>query len=337
LLHSAVSVVIPTLAADSALLECLASLHAQTYGDFEVIVVDNSGRGATRALGVPAMPRVRVIENTVNVGFGTAINQGWKASATPFIATLNDDAQAEPGWLAAMVQAAEKDSEIGLIACQVRLAEDALDSAGMLISSDGSSKQRGHGRPPADFAREEDVLMPSGSAALYRREMLEDTGGFADEFFLYCEDTDLGLRARRRGWRCRYVPSAVVLHGYSKSAGRASALKALLVERNRLYLIVRNFPARLLLTAPFCSAIRYLWHVIYMLKGQGKAAEFARTGGSGGSLPLMVLKAHWQMLRRLPQLLRERRAIRERSYLNDRQFGRLLASHSISPREVAAL
>ncbi len=329
--------VIPTLAADSALLECVRSLQAQTYENFEVIVVDNSGKGAVRALGLTESPRVRVIENARNVGFGTAINQGWKASTGEYVATLNDDASAEPGWLAAMVEVSEKDPEIGLIACQVRLEENALDSAGMLISSDGSSKQRGHGRSPAEFAREEDVLMPSGSAALYRRAMLDDIGGFADDFFLYCEDTDLGLRARRRGWRCRYVPSAVVHHGYSKSAGRASALKALLVERNRLYLIVRNFPARMLLRAPVAAAVRYFWHVVYMLKGQGKAAEFAQSGGAGASLPVMVLQAHWQTLRSLRRLLAERRQIRERSYLSDRQFGRLLASHAISPREVAAL
>jgi len=330
-------VVIPTLAADTALLECVRSLQAQTCEDFEVIVVDNSGTGAVRGLGLVDVPRLRVIENDHNAGFGTAVNQGWRASAGPFVATLNDDAEAEPGWLAEMVEAAKKDPEIGLIACQVRLSENVLDSAGMLIGGDGSSKQRGHGRSPADFAVEEDVLMPSGSAALYRRAMLDDIGGFADDFFLYCEDSDLGLRARRRGWRCRYVPSAIVRHGYSKSAGRASALKAMLVERNRLCLLIRNFPLSLILAAPFVSAVRYFWHAVYMLKGTGKAAEFAQSGGNGASLPVMVLRAHWQALRRLPALLAERRAIKARAYLNDRQFGRLLAAHSISSREVAAL
>lgn len=332
------SVVIPTLAADSALLDCVRSLQAQTYGNFEVIVVDNSGKGAARALGLPDSPAaLRIIENDRNAGFGTAINQGWRASGGCYVATLNDDAAAEPGWLSAMVEAAESDSEIGLIACQVRLSETALDSAGMLIAGDGSSKQRGHGRNPANYAAEEEVLMPSGSAALYRRALLDDIGGFADDFFLYCEDSDLGLRARRRGWGCRYVPSAIVRHAYSGSAGRASALKALLVERNRLYLLVRNFPLRMLLGAPAVALVRYFWHLVYMWKGTGKAAEFAQSGGSGASLPLVVLRAHWQALMHLPVLLTERRRIRAHAYLNDRQFGRLLAAHSISSREVAAL
>ena len=89
----------------------------------------------------------------------------------------------------------------------------------------------------------EEVLLPSGSAALYRRAMLDEIGGFDDDFFLYCEDTDLGLRARWAGWKCLYVPGAVVEHHYSHSAGRASPLKAYYVERNRLFVLVKNFPA----------------------------------------------------------------------------------------------
>lgn len=327
--------VIPTLAADSALKQCLRSLESQTFQDFEVIVVDNSGRQAVRALGI-ASPRVRVLENAGNAGFGAAVNQGWRASESPFVSTLNDDAEADPLWLAEMMRVAANDKETGSVAPQVRLSETELDSAGMLISGDGSSKQRGHGRPPSEFSREQEVLMPCGSAALYRREMLDDIGGFADEFFLYCEDTDLGLRAQSRGWRCLYVPRAIVYHGYSKSAGRASALKALLVERNRLYVLIRNFPLRMLWRAPFVSAIRYFWHVAYLLRGQGKAAEFTRDG-SGGSLPLLVLKAHWQAAAKLPALWSERRAIRKRAYMRPRQFERLLQQHSMSAREVAAL
>jgi len=276
--RAAVTVVIPTLAADSAILNCLRSLEEQIFRDFEVIVVDNSGTQAARGIGVSG-PNLRIIENGQNAGFGGAINQGWRDSQSPFVATLNDDAVAEPHWLQAMVRAADRDPEIGLVAAQVRLSDQELDSAGMLLSSDGSSKQRGHGDSPSGYVREEDVLLPSGSAALYRREMLEDTGGFAEEFFLYCEDTDLGLRARLRGWRAVYAPDAVVYHGYSKSAGRASELKAFLVERNRLYLVLRTFPVRMLWRVPFVAAVRYFWHLAYMIQGRGKASEFQKETG----------------------------------------------------------
>lgn len=311
-------------------------MKAQSCRDFEVIVVDNSGQQAVRTKG-PFAPGVRIIENERNAGFGRAINQGWRESGAQWIAALNDDAQAHPEWLSALLEAAGKDPEIGMVASQVRLGERELDSAGMLISGDGSSRQRGHGRPPEEFSREEDVLLPSGSAVLYRADMLEDTGGFAEDFFLYCEDTDLGLRARWRGWRCVYAPRAVVDHAYSRSSGRASALKALLVERNRLYLVVRNFPAKMLWRAPFITLLRYFWHVAYLLHGKGKAAEFTTSGGRGSSLPLLVLRAHVEAFSRLPRLLTERRAIRRRAYLTSMQFERLLSRHSISPEQVAAL
>ena len=148
----------------------------------------------------------------------------------------------------------------------------------MLIAADGSSKQRGHGQAAGDSRFDGDALFPSGSAALYRREMLDQIGAFDESFFLYCEDIDLGLRARWAGWECRYVAGAVVEHRYSHSAGRASALKAYYVERNRLYTVIKNFPCARCWRAPWAALARYFWHLISMLTGRGKAAEF-RDGG----------------------------------------------------------
>ena len=171
--------VIPTLAADSRLEECLESLNRQTRRDFEVIVVDNSGQGLVRRKG--AATGVRVIENRRNHGFGAAINQGIEASTAPYVATLNDDAAADPRWIAALLEAIEPRPDAGMCASQVRLyGEHRLDSAGMLVARDGSSKQRGNGRPPEDFPVAEETLFPSGSAALYRRSMLQAIGGAAE-------------------------------------------------------------------------------------------------------------------------------------------------------------
>src|SRR5580693_3350104 len=98
-----VTVVVPTLAADDALADCLRSLESQTFDRFEVVVVDNSGSGRARGSG----GRVRILANDRNAGFGTAINQAIRNSSSPYIAVLNDDATPHPGWLAALVKAAE--------------------------------------------------------------------------------------------------------------------------------------------------------------------------------------------------------------------------------------
>ena len=326
-----VTVVVPTLAADEKLAHCLDSLERQTCRDFEVIVVDNSGRHA-----VQPRPGVRVIANERNAGFGAAVNHAIRESNAPFMAVLNDDAAADPGWLEAMLAAIEPRPEVGMCAPQIRLAGDGrLDSAGMLLCLDGSSKQRGHLEPPASHARGDEALLPSGCAALYRREMLEEIGLFDESFFLYCEDTDLGLRARWAAWECLYVPDAVVEHQYSHSSGKASALKAYYVERNRLFLAVKNLPARDLLLAPFYSIVRYFWHAAYALQGRGKAAEFQQAGNAGARLPLYVLRAYLALLPRLPRLFHQRRQIKRR--LTPTQFRRLIRRFSIGPRQVAAL
>jgi GT2 family glycosyltransferase len=327
-----VTVAVPTLAAGDALADCLRSLESQTFDDFEVVVVDNSGTSLART----SSDRVRLIANPRNVGFGAAVNQAFRSSQAPYLATLNDDAVADPQWLAALVEDAGAHPRAGMFASQVRMA-DVLDSAGMLIAADGSSKQRGHGQSPERFAESGEALFPSGSAAMYRREMLDRIGGFEESFFLYCEDTDLGLRARWAGWECRYVAGAKVEHRYSHSAGRASTLKAYYVERNRLYTVVRNFPLRLLLRAPFAAAARYFWHSISLLTGRGKAAEFRTAGQSPALLPFLVFRAHVVALMRLPRLLRERRSIRKTRQITSEEFERILERHAISVRQVAAL
>jgi GT2 family glycosyltransferase len=331
-----VSVVIPTLAADSRLLECLESLDRQTRRDFEVIVVDNSGQGLVRRKGVATA--VRVIENSLNRGFGGAINQGFEASSAPYLATLNDDAAAHPQWLDALLTAIERRPDAGMCASQVRLfGEHRLDSAGMLVARDGSSKQRGYGRPPEDFPVPEETLFPSGSAALYRRVMLAAVGAFDSRFFLYCEDTDLGLRARWAGWKCLYAPDAVVEHHYSHSAGGASPLKAYYVERNRLFVLVKNFPAGMLLAAPFITLARYSWHAWYLLGGRGAAARFRAEGHAGVKMIWYVLRAHAALLANLPRLWQQRRQIRRTARITPAIFRHLLRCHSISARKVAAL
>lgn len=342
------TVAIPTLAADERLQQCLQALAQQTHRDFEVVIIDNSGKDSARRFagwrpdgaraGTPSGPGARVIANPRNLGFGAAVNQGMAASRAPYLATLNDDAVAHPGWLEALLEALQRRPDAGMGASQVRLfGEGLLDSAGMLMAGDGSSKQRGHGRPPEDFPEPEETLFPSGSAALYRRAMLDEIGGFDASFFLYCEDTDLGLRARWAGWKCLYAPNAVVEHHYSHSAGRASPLKAYYVERNRLFVVAKNFPAGMALAAPWVTAARYFWHAWYLLRGQGAAARFRAEGHAGPRMLWYTVKAHAALALHLLGLWRERGRIRRGARITPAVFRHLLRSHSIGARKVARL
>lgn len=328
---------VPTLAADSTYRECLEGLEAQEFRDFECILVDNSGEDRVRHAGVAA-PWLRVIAEERNVGFGAAVNHAIRSSEGDFIATLNDDAIPSPGWLGALITAVNTDASVGMCASRIVLSGvNLLDSAGMLLCGDGSSRQRGHGAAPDLFQTPGEAFFPSACAALYRRTMLEATGCFDEDFFLYCEDTDLGLRARWAGWRCLYVPEAVVEHRYSHSAGRASALKAYLVERNRIAVAVKNLPGRMLWRAPFITLARYFWHSAYLLGRRGKAGEYRNDGGSGASLAAHAVRAHMSAALRLPRLWSARRRIRRQARISPAEFAQLARRYSISARQVAAL
>lgn len=334
-----ISVAVPTLTAGETLTECLRSLDRQTFQRFDVVVVDNSG---IRKVQIPKEQsekgRVRVIYNERNVGFGAAVNQVFRETKSRYLATLNDDAVADPDWLTALAHTAESNPKVGMFAPRVMLAgTNTLDSAGMLLAADGSSKQRGHGKSPDEFSKQTKAFFPSGSAALYRRTMLEQIGPFDEMFFLYCEDTDLGLRARWAGWECLYVPKAVVEHRYSHTAGGASPMKAYYVERNRLYTAVKNFPARMLLRVPFAAAGRYFWHLISLLGGFGKTGEYREAGHDTWLLPFLVFRAHAATLFRLPRLWKERKRIAAGRKISVADFETLAKTHAISVREVASL
>lgn len=289
-----------------------------------------------RSLADP--PRVRILENRKNAGFGAAVNQGWADSQAEFLLTLNDDAYAAPQWLEEMVAAAERDATVGMCAPQIRLfgSNGRLDSAGLSIYPDGTAKQRGHGREASEYASGEEVLLPSGCAALYRRSMIEQVGAFDPDYFLYVEDSDLGLRGRLAGWRCVYVPGAVVEHEYSKSSGRASRMKAFYVERNRLFTVVKLFPAVLWPIVPLFSAWRYLAHFAALLRGTGLAGEFGGPGESWWRLVLIVVSAYWHTLLHLGELLRKRRAAKRNVRLGALDFWRLIRRYAAGAREVAS-
>ena len=319
------AVIIPTLKADQALDACLASLSRQSLTEFETIVVANGT--LARDLGV------HTIRNERNIGYGGAINQGFHASTSDYILALNDDTILHPECLERLVAAMDSRYEIGMCAPQIRLQDtQILDSTGMLIAPDGSSKQRGHGQPATDGGAPTHALLPSGCAGLYRRAMLDEVGLFEEDFFLYCEDTDLGLRARWNAWECVYVPEAIVEHAYSHSSTRASALKAYYVERNRILVVVRNFPLVTLSLAPFYAFERYFWHWNFKRQGKGIAAHYE----SNEAIASVLFRAWRDALVRIPKEWRRRQQIQGAARLTPKQFQKLLNSYRISCREVAS-
>jgi len=328
-----VTIAIPTLLGGPTLQSCLESLGRQTFRDFEVIVVNN---GDAEPVTEPVNFPLRILSPGSNVGFGAAVNLAVKGSSAGLIASLNDDTEPDEHWLERLVAAMESSPRVGMCASRIQLfGTSTLDSAGILICGDGSSKQRGQLQPSADWTISGDALLPSGCAGLYRRRMLEEVGLFDEDFFLYCEDTDLGLRARWAGWQCRYAADAVVNHHYSRTAGAFSPLKAKYVERNRLWVAIKNFPCSRLLRVPMVSLFRYAWQLSAMRDNRGASAGFIRAGSSMKDLPGILWKAYLETAIHLPALLHKRALCRSRRRIPPAEFSRLLDRHGISARDLA--
>jgi GT2 family glycosyltransferase len=331
-----ISVVIVNWNRKELLRACLASLGAQRNVNFETIVVDNgsadgSAEAAENEFGA------QVIRNRENRGFCAANNQGIAAARGEFIALLNNDAEPEAGWLAELARACASAPDVGMAASKVLVWEDPkrIDKAGHLIFPDGQNRGRGAGAvDEGQFDREEEVLWPDGCAAMYRKRMLDEIGGFDEDFFAYGDDAELGLRARIAGWKCVYAPRAVVRHHRGATLGRDSAWRLELIERNRVLLAAKLFPWSLLCLNPIYFAIRLAAGAVKAGRGEGDTAHFPGVAGKWKILRSLAA-GDWQALRMLPRMLRKRAEVRTIRRLAPREVRRLILAHRLSLRDVA--
>ncbi|HXM43016.1 MAG TPA: glycosyltransferase family 2 protein [Bryobacteraceae bacterium] len=312
---------------------CLASLAAQRGVTFEVIVVDNGSSDGSAEM-VRSEFGVRVIANAANLGFCAANNQAFGAARGQFIALLNNDAEAEPDFLANLRQAFDAAPDIGMAAAKVLVWEDPrrIDKVGHLIYPDGQNRGRGTGEIDAgQFNQVEECLWPDGCAGMYRKAMLDAIGGFDEDFFMFGDDAELGLRARIAGWRCLYMPGAVVRHRRGASLDAGSAKRIFLIERNRMLLAAKLFPWNLLTLNPYYFAVRLAGGLLAAAGGKG---EMARFPGLGNKLRLAwaIVRADLAALPLLPRMLRKRGEVRRIAKLTPAEIRRLILRNRIPVR-----
>ncbi len=292
---------------------CLPTLFAQTFTDFEVILVDNGSTDGSVEWVEAHYPQFCLIRNETNVGFAAGNNQAIRASQAEFIVTLNNDTRAEPGWLAALVEAAS-DPAVGMVASKMLFADrpTMINSAGIALDPVGIAWDRLGGLPDDPDEREPlEVFGPCAGAALYRRAMLERIGLFDEDFFAYLEDVDLAWRARLAGWRCLYAPAARVYHAHSATGGEGSPFKSRLLARNKVWLIAKNYGpgGRLLAYLPLILFYD-LAAVAFGLLARGDAHTlFGRFDG------ILALPRVWRKRRAVQALVRSDRGSPWRRYL----------------------
>jgi GT2 family glycosyltransferase len=271
---------------------CLNAVAAQQGVDFETILVDNASTDDTLPFVRERFPWVRIVALDRNLGFAGGNNAGVREAHGRYIALLNNDTIADPGLLHALLDGIDEREGVLLTTARVVYMHDptVIDSAGDGVMLAGGAFKREHGtRNGALDSRE--VFGVCGAACLMPTRVFTELGGFDEDFFFSHEDVDLSYRARLRGYRCRFVATAIVRHHGGGTSGKTSPFAVFHGQRNLEWVYLKNTPAGLLLrTLPA--------HLVY---NAAAAAHFARIGCFGA-----FVRAKLAALAGLPRLLRKR-------------------------------
>jgi N-acetylglucosaminyl-diphospho-decaprenol L-rhamnosyltransferase len=238
--------VVVTHGPEPVLARGLAALRPQVD---ELVVVANPPAPKTDA---------RLIVNDWPLGFAANANKGIAATAAPFVVVANPDTEPEPGAVTALRAFAEAHPRAGIIGPRLTFPDGSLQSSrrrfptisGTLVRRTPlrrvlSGTQRAHygldeqpaGAVPADWLL--------GAFLFFRREMLDELGGFDERFRLYGEDIDLAYRAAKAGWERWYVPEATVRHAHAAVTDRKLLTRRTLWHWRGILHFVRKHPERL--------------------------------------------------------------------------------------------
>jgi GT2 family glycosyltransferase len=267
-----VTVVLVTYESGPTLGRCLAALRAQTFTDFELIVVDNASRDGAGPAAAAADPAIRLIANDANLGFAAAVNQGAQAAHGQWLALLNPDAYAAPDWLAELVAATQAYPQARSFGSRQTMADDpsVLDGLGDVMSITGFPFRGGYRRKDPGPLAPFESFSACGGAMLIDRALFLAMGGLDERLFCYCEDVDLGYRLRLAGEPTVIAPAAVVAHeGSASSGGPRSDFAVFHGTRNRLWVFVKDTPPILFwLTLPLHLATTAVLFARHATRGE---------------------------------------------------------------------
>ncbi len=307
------SIIVPHYNRWSLLAGCLDSLSKQNYQDFEVLVVDNGSTDNSRErIKNRSYPfSIFWIELKTNLGFARAVNEGIRASSSPYVMILNNDVRLDSDCIGRMIFVLEKLPKIGVVTCRIMSANNPyiVDSCGAGISKECKCFQIGWGRrwdSTTGFCHHlknilrYGQLLPvfgsTGTCAIFRRNAFEKVGLFDEEFFMYLEDMDWAIRACALGIRTVVVFDALAFHiGGGTAGGYYSEFSLFWIVRNQLFLIVKNIS--------FEAIVKWFPYILFgQIKTAGKAIIILGKPG-------IYLKAVVNFLKVLPMALKKRRKI----------------------------
>jgi GT2 family glycosyltransferase len=295
------TIVVPAYNRTDLLAECLASLNAQRYREFRVVVVDDASPADVAACVRAILPEAEVVRRAANGGFACAANTGIRRADTPFIMLLNDDMTLAPDCLERLMDGLRGGN--AAMACPLVLFRDEPDtiySAGDWLTRGGRPESIGFRERREGFVFERRPFGVSAGAAIYLRQVFDTVGLFDETFVAYFEDADLCMRARAAGFEAVCVPEAIAYHVGSASQAGSTAWRTRQCYRNHALLALKNFGAGdLFLRGPAIVAER-IHQTRRLLSAYRAEAGLVRA--------LVEWSRAWrEILRSAPSALRERR------------------------------
>jgi hypothetical protein len=310
--------------------DCLSSVFKQTYKNFEVYFVDNGSVDDSVKYVKNNFSKVKIIQLDKNYGFAEGNNIGIRKALKDinvnYIIPLNNDTEVKKEFLSRLIKCAEQDKKIGSVAPKIIFFDNKklIDSVGILVHQDGSGVNRGFKEfDEGQYDKIEEIFGVCAGATLYKRDMLEDIkiddDYFDKSFFAYYEDLDLAWRARLMGWKSMSCPNAIVYHIHSATGKSYSPFKSYYVNRNRFFVIIKNFPKTFLIKNIILTPLRYLRLIDSIIKKKGPSYKLKENTNSIQPV-IIVLKGWSSVLMNLPSILIKRRNIQKNKVVTDKQI-----------------
>jgi GT2 family glycosyltransferase len=311
---NSVAVIVVNWNSGSDLEKCLTALTGQTHRPRQIIVVDNASSDDSLSGIEENFPDVKLTRLNDNTGFSHANNLGVeKVKNCDWIAFLNPDAFAELNWLENLILAAERNPEFSFFGSHMLRygSEDEMDGTGDVYHVSGLAWRRDHGLKASKSNRETgEIFSACAAAAMIRKEVFLEVGGFDETFHSYFEDVDLGFRIRLLGHRSLYVADAVVAHVGSGSTHRTSDYAVYHGHRNLVWAYVKNMPGALFwIYLPQHVLANLAALVWFAIKGKGK----------------VIFRAKWDAVKGLPNAFAQRKAIQGNLKVSTRTIRKALA------------
>jgi hypothetical protein len=306
-------VAIPTYNGRHLLEVILPTLAAQTFSDFEVVVVDDASTDDTVAWLKAEWPEIEVIALERNGGVTAAMNRCVQAGSGELIALFNNDLELDPSCLGELVAALSTHPRAGSAAAKLLDFHDrtVIDGAGDELNWAAEGSRRGHGElDQGQYEQPCDIFGACAGAALYRRAAFDHVGHFDEDFYAVYEDVDWDLRAQLAGFSCRYVPTAVVYHMGSATIGpETSDFVRYQLWRNGLWIIAKDLPLAAILRHAPRLALGQLANIAIAVRDR----------------KVRVLARAWRdAIKALPAVLRKRRAVQSRRTISGAELERVV-------------